>query len=463
MAALRFISKTVLAALFACLMLTSGGPARAQSLFERLVMPGDLIEGHQKLEKECDNCHVSFTQGAQSSLCSGCHKDIAADVAAGTGFHGKSEEVSAQECRHCHTDHIGRDGDIVRFDRETFDHSVTDFTLRGAHRLAPCSGCHAQPALFRETPGRCIDCHRDDEPHKSRLGEACADCHTETAWRPIRGFDHDTTSFRLTGQHDKLACAACHEREVYTGLPKTCVGCHRIQDVHRGRLGPKCETCHSPDRWTGVRFNHDIDTDFALRGQHAEVACNKCHLDPDPAAKVPTDCFGCHADDDPHKAQLGRDCDTCHKADGWRVAVSFDHDITRFPLIGLHVLAPCEACHLDTAFLTASTECRGCHAADDAHDGALGADCASCHNPNGWAFWSFDHNRQTRFDLVGAHDGLQCRSCHTSPASAVLAPVLAPVRTCVECHERDDVHRGRYGTDCSRCHDEENFKRAVLR
>jgi len=456
MARFRIISGLLCALLFLTLL---SGSAGAQSWFERLVMPGDLIEGHAKLEAECDNCHESFSKGAQAPLCVACHKEVGTDVTNKTGFHGRAPEVAQQECRFCHTDHIGRGADIVQLDTEIFDHSVTDFTLKGNHKAVACDGCHMPDKKFRDAPGSCVDCHLKDEPHQTRLGRDCENCHSETGWTDVAAFDHSKTKFALHGAHKTAQCSTCHIGEVYTGLPTECVGCHRSQDVHNGTFSQKCETCHSPAKWTEVRFDHDKDTDFALTGKHAKTACYDCHSGTTPAADAPTTCIGCHEKDDPHKGELGRECDSCHKTTGWREQVAFDHDITRFPLIGLHVLVPCEECHLDPTFHTAEPDCESCHAGDDSHEGRLGKACATCHNPNGWDYWAFNHTTQTNYPLTGAHDGLVCNACHTNERKARLKISTA----CVACHAKNDVHRGMFGQRCSQCHSTTKFTGARLR
>lgn len=142
----RFLLLACLAGVWLALMSQA---APAQSWFERPVMPGDLIRGHAKLEKDCSNCHLSFSQGAQSGLCRDCHKEVAKDLDDWTGFHGRAPEMRGQECRHCHADHIGRDADIVQLDHETFPHALIDFALTGAHVAVGCESCHAPDKPFR--------------------------------------------------------------------------------------------------------------------------------------------------------------------------------------------------------------------------------------------------------------------------------------------------------------------------
>src|SRR5262249_38049126 len=129
---------------------------RAQNLFERLVTPGPVVGGHAKLEKDCSNCHAPFSRQSQTRLCLACHKETAADRQSSKRFHGRQTDAAKQECTYCHTDHKGRDADIVLLDREIFNHASTNFELRDAHKAVPCDGCHAQNAKFRDAPGRCF-------------------------------------------------------------------------------------------------------------------------------------------------------------------------------------------------------------------------------------------------------------------------------------------------------------------
>lgn len=55
----------------------------------------------------------------------------------------------------------------------------------------------------------------------------------------------------------------------------------------------------------------------------------------------------------------------------------------------------------------------------------------------------FDHSR-TIFPLVGNHTRVDCAKCHTKTLEGTPT-------TCISCHKKDDVHRGRR-PDCARCH-----------
>jgi hypothetical protein len=431
--------------------------AQAQDLFQQLVSPGAVIEGHAKLERDCGQCHEPFSRNSQTRLCQACHKDIAVDRRTAARFHGRQPDAAKQECTHCHTDHRGRDFDIVLLDRETFNHAFTSFELRDAHRSVPCEGCHAPRVKFRDTPGRCYDCHRAQDPHKGRLGESCGDCHNEASWDRQKPYDHDKTMFALRGAHRNLACDTCHVGERYKGIGAACVDCHKIQDVHVARYGPKCQDCHDQNKWKTITFNHDRDTKFSLRGAHAKVKCDTCHPgDTLYNQKLGTTCISCHRKDDGHGGQLGTRCDRCHGEASWHRVVSFDHDLSRFPLIGRHATVACEECHISLRYKDASFACASCHE-DDHHEGRLTPNCALCHNPNGWALWLFDHDTQTRYPLTGKHRGLICDACHVTKQ---LTKITLPT-TCFSCHQKDDVHHGALGRNCERCHVTSSFVTAV--
>lgn len=501
------------------LLSTLALPSRATEL-EKLLMPGALARDHAKLEADCGNCHDRTDKQRQRQLCLDCHDDVAADVAAKSGFHGRA--VGTAQCSACHSEHKGRGADIVGFSPEAFDHARTDFRLDGAHAAASCAACHKAGLKYRETRRGCIDCHRADDAHDGKLGTDCADCHGSARFSEVR-FDHAKTRFPLRDAHAQAPCFACHRDATFKGAPGRCVGCHAEDDVHRGSRGPdcagchgsrdwkltrfdhlkasgyallgrhaklacdtchrggdlkaplpknclgchaaadvhsgrflaECADCHGEDRWQVTAFDHDKRAEFALRGAHAKLDCHACHSGVLKQQQMTTDCAGCHAVDDVHNGSMGRDCRSCHQESGWRDQVKFDHDLSKFPLVGLHVGVACEECHASRAYRDAPERCTDCHRGKDVHKGRLKGDCAACHNPNGWDFWQFDH-ATTRFALTGAHERLGCRDCHRKPEHD-----LSLSRECAACHRSDDVHDGLFGRDCGRCHGTESFNRVL--
>jgi hypothetical protein len=491
---------------------------------EKLLMPGELTSAHADLESNCSACHDRTNRPRQRALCLACHdhEAVAADIDKGQGFHGRA--AGKAQCNACHTEHKGRGADIVHLDRAAFDHRRTDFELTGAHVAAGCDSCHKEGRKFREAPGQCVDCHRDDDSHRGKLGTDCAQCHETSAFKATK-FDHARTRFPLENAHEKVACAACHRDPGFKDTPMRCVDCHAADDLHRGSRGTDCASCHGTVEWKSSRFDHAKEANYPLEGKHATIACDACHRGGDLKAPLPKecngchaaadehagrfgpackdchgqqewpvhdydhaahtesrfelrgahekldchachtgvlkqqqmakDCYGCHAADDAHAGSMGRECQSCHKESAWQDDVRFDHDLAGFPLVGLHINVACEECHASRAYRDAPLECFACHKAKDVHEGRLAEKCETCHNANGWAFWQFDHGKQTKFALVGAHSRLGCRDCHVEPAHDVALP-----KECSACHLRDDIHDGRFGRDCGHCHGTESFRQA---
>lgn len=500
------------------LSILNAGTASAQ--IETLVMPGPVIEGHAEYETVCKSCHQAFQRTRQRVLCIKCHEDIGADIEASAGYHGLNVEASTAPCASCHTDHEGRDAEIILLDEDRFDHDVTDFHLAGKHAEIECSACHVDGAKHRQAPQACIACHEADNPHGDTLGTECADCHNAIDWKDV-DFDHDTTDYALIGKHVGPACLDCHADDTFRNTPTTCFGCHAGDDAHDGRSGQECENCHNPtgwddtsfdhardtdfpldgahaektcgdchgedpfadeldmacvschleddeheghnggqcetchasSAWTDLRFDHDIDTDYALLGAHSDAACRDCHVEPIYEVPLQTDCLACHEDDDAHEGSQGTACKDCHNERAWADEVFFDHDLTRFPLLGSHAETECDGCHDSHVFSDAPDQCIDCHAEEDAHEGRFGETCTICHSPVAWEQWFFDHDRQTDFRLDGAHKTVACEACHRQ--SLALQTRLG--ERCVDCHRADDIHNGEFGTDCARCHSADSF------
>jgi hypothetical protein len=421
-----------------------GGPAAAATV-ETLLMPGPVIQAHADVEDDCAACHSPFDREAEDGLCLECHAEVEEDRVSKTGFHFRAPGVYETPCRSCHTDHGGRNADVVGLNPALFDHEHTDYTLRGAHGVLDCAQCHADEK-HRDAPSDCVGCHREDDRHRTALGETCGDCHTEASWAEAR-FEHAETDFPLEGAHVDVRCASCHADERYEATPSDCGSCHRLDDVHQGRFGTACETCHSASAWEEPGFDHGRDTHFPLEGRHAAASCASCHPRNPYTEPAPTDCSSCHGEDDVHRGRNGSDCSTCHGADAWS-RVLFDHDRdTTFPLRGGHSEVRCESCHVGNVYgeELAST-CVTCHQEDDVHAGQQDQRCETCHGENSWhGDVLFDHGL-ARFPLLGLHATVACEECHAS-ATFQDAPT-----DCVDCHLRSDVHEDRLGHDCARCH-----------
>ncbi|WP_018609006.1 cytochrome c3 family protein [Uliginosibacterium gangwonense] len=439
--------KTLLKLLYVLTLCLVASLAHGQSV-ETVIMPGKLTSSHAKLESDCKNCHVRFNKAGQDERCKDCHKEIRRDLDTKRGFHGR---LKPQRCAACHTDHAGREARIVVLDEKKFDHSQSNFMLRGAHLKKECAACHKPGRKYREAPSTCVACHRDNDVHKGGLGQGCADCHNESNWKEAK-FDHSKTDFPLLGAHISTSCKSCHTDGRYKGTPKTCIACHRVDDHHKTHFGENCRSCHVEKNWKTITFNHEQDAHFALKGKHQTAKCESCHTGFLYKDKLQATCISCHRNDDKHKGSLGPNCANCHIERSWK-ETRFDHSKTRFPLLGKHGDVECGACHKDQRFRETPSECITCHKKDDRHKTRFGEDCKSCHTEKSWKAWHFDHARDGHWALQGKHANTKCDSCHQGN---LFKDKLN--QNCVSCHLKDDRHRGTLGTACGQCHNEREWK-----
>lgn len=388
----------------------------------------------------CLTCHAGQRWKGLPDTCISCHaRDDAHRGSRGTN------------CASCHA--------TTAWKAVTFDHGSTGFPLVGGHATATCSACHGAGNAIRHPARTCNACHAKDDVHKGQNGTDCASCHNARSWK-LTSFDHDRmTSFALKGKHRDAECQACHKQPPKIArLPVTCVACHAPDDVHKGGNGSECQRCHVETGWKITNFNHATMTRFPLLGKHAAVPCQSCHVRPAGEVRLAMDCASCHARDDVHAGRLGSNCARCHDSASFKANVRFDHDLSRFPLLGKHSQVACAGCHADRTFATHGTACADCHA-DKHHAGSLGtpAPCRNCHNTTDWRAWSFDHDRATQFALTGKHKGLICSACHARPGD----PARLSTQ-CIACHRRNDVHRGGFGEDCQRCHVTDGFSQILM-
>jgi hypothetical protein len=275
--------------------------------------------------------------------------------------------------------------------------------------------------------------------------------------------DHDITGFPLTGAHVAVSCNNCHSTG-YTGTPSACFTCH--EGDYSGTSDPnhilaefstECTQCHTTEAWTPASFDHNT-TGFALTGAHLTAACGQCHTTG--YAGTSSDCIACHqtdfaaAEDPPHEG-FPTDCSQCHGTSAWEPA-TFDHDLTRFALTGMHEAVSCGSCHT-SGYAGTPLECDACHhadylaAADPNHVTAgFSTDCAQCHTASGWSPATLDHNL-TGFSLTGAHRTTTCVACHSTGYSGTPT-------ACDACHHNDytgaDPNHllAAFSTNCTQCH-----------
>jgi hypothetical protein len=413
---------------------------------------GDTIPVYRDLpHAECSACHADPHRGALGAGCADCH--------ATSGFSD--------------------------FNRKGFAHDRTRYPLRGRHAAVKCEGCHDfSTARGRRPPfATCGGCHRDPHKGTATLAGKPADC---DACHGLAGFtpstytvaQHAGSRYPLEGRHRSVRCAACHERSLRPAAAR-CLDCHG--DDHGGQLaarpgGAECRACHTTEGWRPTTFAaaRHASAGLPLTGRHARIECAACHaaarkgLGPLPplrslgkaavAVVLPErGCGDCHVDT--HEGRYSNRCTECHDAERFApstVGVAA-HARFDFPLEGAHRAVPCPACHktqsrrplgvtligvarprLATDYAVADQRCAACHttphgAQFDAR--ADGGACESCHGVDAFAPADrFDHDRDTRFPLRGAHAPVACSACHGASRPGTPVSYRPLSIECSSCH-----------------------------
>lgn len=457
------------------------------------ISPGKLTKHHTKLEgiANCTQCHDLGAKISEKK-CLDCHQSLQTRIVQNKGYH-VSKDVKGKQCITCHSEHHGQNFEMVRFDKNKFNHTFTGYELTGSHRSVDCAQCHKPSNIkdiglklnqgtFLGLDPSCVSCHVD--PHQKTLGNDCVKCHNTEQFKPAAGFSHNKTDFPLTGAHVHVDCAKCHKTDTKNGRTfqhfsdvnhKNCHSCH--QDPHGGSFGLDCKSCHSTESFSKMKateaFDHGV-TGFVLQGRHRVLDCKKCHDQRSDTKDrylefANTDdvtCLTCHQD--VHENKFGPNCLSCHGQESFVIKNSlpdFDHRLTGYVLTGKHQAVDCRSCHTQKWMTSALNyaECNNCH--QDYHQGefvhVLQNDCRYCHDTRTFSESSFDIDRHasTKFPLLGSHIATSCVECHKKENDRWTFKNMG--KDCVNCHVNihDTFISPKYmpNNDCTACHNNDSW------
>ncbi len=458
------------------------------------ISPGKLTLAHTSLEgiKNCTACHDLGAKISEQK-CLDCHKALKTRINQNKGYH-VSKDIIGKQCITCHSEHHGVKFDMIRFDEKKFNHTLTSYELKGAHKkVETCAKCHFEDHIadvkirqnkktFLGLDPKCISCH--DDYHQKTMENDCAVCHNFDEFKPAAFFNHNKTDFPLKGAHTTVDCAKCHKTEFKSGKKfqhfadvsfKNCNNCHK--DPHGGDFGLNCKSCHNESSFKNIKstsdFNHSL-TGFTLEGKHKTIECKSCH-DQRSGAKgnykefestKNINCLTCHKDI--HNSIFGTDCKACHSQQSFSISKKipdFNHSLTGYVLDGKHLTVDCKKCHTTPKMTDPQKHdlCAACH--KDYHQGDFkdikNRDCAVCHTTKDFKEATFDieQHEVSSFPLYGAHMATPCTACHMKENKWTFRNVG---KECIDCHQ--NIHIGfiseKYlpDNDCRRCHDSEAWQ-----
>jgi hypothetical protein len=194
------------------------------------------LDCHQSLQldselSDCDTCHLGPHDPGAAMSCSDCHQSTEAWQPVGRESHlmelsGQHAQVacfschgadldmtSGTSCADCHDvpeqPHYGSACEDCHtpagFGDAHLPAELHPTPLVGAHRAAPCQGCHGDG---QQAPASaCSDCHQRPEGH---LGGDCTWCHTPEGWAESMSFVVSLSPPISHGQEGHEDCLMCH-------------------------------------------------------------------------------------------------------------------------------------------------------------------------------------------------------------------------------------------------------------
>ncbi len=479
-------------------------------------------------QQQCLTCHAdlhknNLSKKFQNGQCLKCHSQTEWKIpkfnhqVTGYPLRGKHFEINCIEC-HDQKSLFGKKA----------AKSGTDKKSEVKKEIKLENKIDAKHFNFTGLKPACLSCHTDyhkfgkiktehfQDPNK------CQNCHTETSWKKVTAFDHNKqTHFVIDGKHQEINCLGCHVENIVTKKPlpigiykwsqlkaKNCETCHQsphLKSFSSALLKKQCTECHITSSWydmkSGTSFDHS-KTRLPLSGAHTQTKCADCHgKSGKQVFKFKSVdlkfCIDCHQNI--HTNQFSKslniqNCSQCHRTENFKDRLNFDHSTTRYPLDESHNKIKCEECHkpsgqeifllkpnihrLNKASLpdkfafkltqfkmpkVEKTECLACHT--DYHNGQLGSQCLNCHSITEWKETKFEHNKQSRFQILGKHENVKCSECHKPLSNQFVSyknkqrnvTLFKPLAAqCNTCHK--DVHSGSFGKKCEECHTEKGWK-----
>jgi hypothetical protein len=213
-----------------------------------------------------------------------------------------------------------------------------------------------------------------------------------------------------------------------------CKACH-VAPWEQGSMDDRCLRCHQA---IAIEKGNPQSLHGAIYQRNPGASCRACHTEhkgPDsPLTHVSMQDF-------PHEAVGFSLAAHQQKADGQAFA--------------------CTDCHTQGLQTFDMASCENCHRQRDvgwmaSHIQAYGNNCLACHDGVDRFGRGFVH--PARFPLEGKHATVGCEGCHRG--ARAVADFKVSSASCVSCHQKDDPHQGRFGTNCETCHTTAGWKPA---
>ena len=248
-------------------------------------------------------------------------------------------------------------------------------------------------------------------------------------------FDHSTTSFKLTGAHVGVGCAAVPRRAARRRRrPRPVRRATPSPPSHDSHFAGSCAACHTTKAWRPASFDHKT-TSYKLIGAHLSVSCSKCHARPVRHVRGRAQPSAPRATTNP-PITPGRCGPTAGPATppgrGRRPRSTTARRRSSSPAPTIPCC--CQKCHKGSSFAGLPTTCIGCHNKPSSHPGFYPTACtrATRRRPGSRSRTT----GPTRSLMSHRGAGGICTKCHTTSLQSY---------TCARCHSDSSMTSKHHG------------------
>ncbi|MBK6910429.1 MAG: cytochrome b/b6 domain-containing protein [bacterium] len=474
-----------------------------------LTVTDDSLKHSKHSKLACVECHADLKnfddwphpERLAAVNCAGCHKEPAAQVAAG-GHEG------VLKCAACHGTHnISGAGDVGTKTAK----AKIDQTCATCHNRmhAPEGGRTASYASYdvgihgqlhkagKEGLPSCTDCHTAHSVHSEKrqsdkLEDACLSCHQAVAeefkqsvhaqFREGRNLSHcfechgehrsrapSDTTLRVTNESPAEAtCGACHAESVArynlslhayaleSGSPRAprCESCHgahnirRISDpaspMHRSRQVETCAKCHSQ---VGIGLDPEVRLPRSFEN-FLESTHGKLLKEGNPDVPVCIDCHGGHAirgSNNPESTiahiNIDKTCGRCHSSEQEQYRVSIHY---RALQSGVDDSPTCTGCHGEHLLISPKDP-----RSKVSHDKIALETCGKCHeNPDIIRKYGLAPDVVSTY--TDSYHGLATKAKSKNTPSCTDCHGAHAVRTAAD--SLSSIHPANVTRTCAECH-----------
>ena len=206
--------------------------------WQSLASPGLLSSAHAFMDHNCAGCHTAVV-GVDAANCISCHATETVLLSGQTtAFHKQIDS-----CGGCHVEHQGVEQRPIIMDHRLFSKLERDYLpdeLKPV--LASLTPSHSR-ITAEEMVLDCMQCHANQDPHRTLFGGACESCHSTSQWS-LPEFRHPSA--------ESKDCAQCHQAPPSHYMMHFQMVSETVAGIEHADV-TQCFLCHQTNAWNDIK------------------------------------------------------------------------------------------------------------------------------------------------------------------------------------------------------------------